>query len=906
MRSQADAAMQRYGLNQGSYFSPYVPQNPSMFGQIAGLAGAVGGDSAAQIVNMLGAMAQNPAIKNLMPGLSGAVTNMMGTMPIGMNQDVGNFMVSRMMGQMGVGMTPYQSLPSDFVNIQQAQAFNQAAMQYQANFSNAPMPTLMELTAGDSAESLRMLQGLANADTLRQDARFKGAFDTMSAISGVNMDDPVLQQAIKLGRTGDSAAADAFMKQNQAEVDKAIRAANNASGMNAFATTVAPMLMGAGISVDNPVVGGLLEVALNATGADSDPRLFAPAASQSLAMLGGLNMAGFSGGKGFAAESVAMGLADRMVKGDIQGLDMVRGMTLTRELARQGMLTTGGVDTFGNLDTNQVKELEDTIAKQLENFKGISDLSKRVNMTIAETVASMKQVYGNDFGRQLGSAVGEAERALRADPTNASQSDRFFRDEANRRANREMFQPIAEAISIGGLIGLDSKQSMGMIMAATDMAKGIGLGGRAGVEIMTSASAMVHGMRTMGISMDPGAALAQAVDTSQVYMNTSSGMGLGNLLKATRELSAKQLEQQPGYAELVQGLKNGTKGQQDVQDFLAQHGVNQAMMSDYMGSSNAAMGFEANPQVFGEASRASARADVTRVIDRYMGKSGAGLADVRSAVGGLAGSQFDALKNAKTDEEFVSQLLKLDQSQLTQLQGALGDTSRSAALGVFFDINKKIKVAGDDVRAVFVPEQDARLHVAGLERMKDVFTKLAPKGNLAEKIRAMGGTEMNLEDMVKLLQGLSPEEQSGLLDQTQKQLESDKAATADDRELAIIDNALAKVEAAKSKLGAQQTPSSTSPNPANTPNATGTSSGAAAPGTNAGTSASTPVVGAAAGAAAGGGAQSTPNPTAAGAATGTGSAVVNQELLEEVRKMNASIEKLNKTVEAALAKANGN
>jgi hypothetical protein len=905
MRSQADAAMQRYGLNPGnSNFQPYMPQNPSMFGQMQGLAGMVGGQGAGDMVALMGALANNPAVKNFLPGLSGAVTNMMGTMPIGMNQDVGNFMVNRMMGTMGVGMTPPPSAPSDFMNIQQAQAFNQAAMQHQANFSNAPSPTLMELTAGDSAQSLRMLQGLANADIMRQDGRFKGAFETMSAISGVNMDDPVLQEAIKLGRTGDTAKADAFMKQNQAVVDKAIKAANEASGLNSFASNVAPMLLNAGISVDNPVIGGLLEVALNATGADRDPRLFAPAAAQSLAMLGGLNMAGFSGGPGFAAEKVAMGLGQRMTQtGGIGGLDMVRGMTLTRELSRQGMLTTGGIDTFGNLDTDQVKALEETIARQLENFKGISDLAKRTNMTMGEIAASMKQIYGNDYSRQLESAIGEAERSLRADPTNAGKSDEFIRSESLRRANADLVQPIKEAVGAGAMMGLNQHQSMGMIMAATDMAKGMGLGGRAGVDMMMSAGAMVNGMRTMGISMDPSQALAQAADTAQVYMNTSDGMGLGNLLKATRELSNMGLEQQPGYTELLQGLKDGTKGQQDVQNFLSQAGVTQGMMPDYQGARNAAMGFEANPQAFGEASRASARRQVTEVINDQLSKRGASLSDIRTAVGNLAGAEFDALKGAKTDEELAAKLVNLNDSQLKQLQGALGATGEGRSLAFLFDINKKISLAGGDARAVYLSEEDFRLNQAATERLKDTITEFAPTGSIADKINAAGGMQnMGLVDLIGVLQGATPQEQAALLDQAKAKFEGQLKDTTDDKERRILESSLEMIETAKGKLAQ---PTSTSPNPA-APPATGAAAGggSAPPGTNAGTPAAAPV-GATPGGAAGGNAQSTPNPTAAAAATGTGAAADNQEMLTRLDAICKELKDLNALAYGAVAMSNG-
>lgn len=905
MQAQAEQALRQYGLNPGnSSFSPYMGQNPSMFSQMGDLAGALGGEGAGSMVAMMGMLAQNPLVKNYLPGLSGAVTNMMGTMPIGMNQDAGNFMVSRMMGRMGQGLTPYPALPADFTNIQQQQNFNQAFMQYQAGSTNAPALALMALdTGGPEANALRMLQGLSNVSTLQGDLRFKGAFDTMSAISGVDMNDPVLQQAIQLGRSGNQAQADAFLKTagNQAKVDAALSAAGNASQMNAFATNVAPMLMNAGISVDDPRFGGLIEVALNATGADRNPALFSPAASQSLAMLGGLGTAGFSGGPGFAAEKVAMGLGDRLVKGDIQGLDMMRGMTLTRELGRQGMLTTGGVDTYGNLDTNQIKELEDTIARQLESFKGISDLSKRVNMSIGETVASMKQVYGNDFGRQLGSAVSEAERAIRADPTNAGASDEFIRAEANRRANKELFRPIAEAVTAGGMIGLNSQQSMGMLMASTDMAKGMGLGGRGGVEIMMSATAMMQGMKTAGVAMDPGQALAQAADIQQVYMNTGSGMGLGNLLKAARELPM-DITSDPEYAALLQGLKDGSRTQADVNKFLMGKGLSQGHLSQYQGAHNAAMGAEYNMGEYGEAAQGSARRQVVGKIDAVARDAGANLGQIRAALTSLNDPRFADLAAAKTDEEFITLVSGMNADKRREVgralaQGGQGDAAMGFAAGTT-NLDTLLPTAGGSVQAIMLNGEQFRTSAAATNMLKDALTAEASTGNWADRLNAQGKKlkDMEIGEILQSLGGLTPDEQRVILGKAKTKLEADRSGATNPKEQARIDETLTLVDTMEKSYSAGST--STSPNAATTtPNATGAAPGASAPGTNSGTPAATPITAATA--------PSSPNPAPAGAATGTGAAAGNQALIDEVKKLLDTMEKLLKAVEAAIAKSNG-
>ena len=885
MQAQAEQALRQYGLNPGnSNFSPYMGQNMTMFSQLEGLAGALGGEGAGNAVAMMGLLAQNPLVKNFLPGLSGAVTNMMGTMPIGMNQDVGNFMVSRMMGRMGTGLPPYPPLPTDFTNIQQQQNFNQAFMQYQANYTNTPALVLGDLAqGGKEADALRMLQGLANVQVMQGDRRFKGAFDTMSAISGIDMNDPVVQRAIELGRTGTTAEADAFLKKagNQAKVDAVLSAASNASSMNTFASNVAPMLMNAGISVDNPVIGGLLEVALNATGADRNPALFSPAAAQSLAMLGGLNAAGFTGGPGFAAEKVAMGLADRMVGGGIQGLDMMRGMTLTRELARQGMLTTGGVNTYGNLDTDQIKELEDTIAKQLESFKGIADLSKRVNMSIGETVASLKQVYGNDFSRQLGSAVSEAERAIRADPTNAGASDEFIRAEANRRANRELFRPIAEAVTAGGMIGLNQQQSAGMLMASTDMAKGMGLGGRGGVEIMMSATAMMQGMKTAGVAMDPGQALAQAADIQQVYMNTGSGMGLGNLLKAAKE--RPEITSDSEYAPLLQALKDGSKGQPDVIQFLRKFNFSEATLVGYQGAHNAAIGAEKNAAEYGEAALASARRDVVGKVNSVAEAAGANLGQIRAALTSLNDPRVAELAAATSDEELVTLTVGMNDDKRLQVYQALLGSSPKAAEAfqtAFSNIDRRFGTAGGSVRAIMLDQEPSRASVAATNMLKDALTAVATSGSLADRLKRKGKKleDMEIPEILDLLGGLSPEEQKELLGPARIHLKGIMSKTDSAADRSAAEGALMVVDTMEKAYSA----SVPKPTP---PDATAPDAKPEDPAADT---------------------KDSPNPKSADAATGTGDAAVNQELLDEVKRLINIMEKLSKAVEAAIAKSNGN
>lgn len=327
------------------------------------------------------------------------------------------------------------------------------------------------------------------------------------------------------------------------------------------------------------------------------------------------------------------------------------------------------------------------------------------------------------FVWQLTADGGEAERARRSDPTDAGASDKVIRTEDNPRPPKERFEPIADAGTAGGMIGLNSEQSKTMLTASTAVAKGMGLGDRGGLEIMVSAVSMMHGMGTAGIDMAPSRALAQAIDTLQVYLNTGSGMGFGNLLKAAKELPM-DITADPEYAALLQGLKDGTKTQMDVSQFLLNQGLSVGHLSQYQGVYNAAIGAEYNATDFAEAARSSARRDVVGVVNSVARGAGANLGQIRAALTSLNDPRFTELAAATSDEELVRLAVGMSFDQRLQVRQALLGSNRDAAMAfgaAFNNIDIQHRTEGGSVLAIMLDDTEFRTSLRARVLLKNVL-----------------------------------------------------------------------------------------------------------------------------------------------------------------------------------------
>jgi hypothetical protein len=307
------------------------------------------------------------------------------------------------------------------------------------------------------------------------------------------------------------------------KAEKAINAANNAAQLSNIAPTAAMVAQQLGIPMDSPL-GQFMEVGMDLAGQRNNAGVMAKAALGPLATMGRLGSSMDAGGE-YYAERIAAGIGANMANANsaYSGLRQMGSMgagSLMSSLASSRMLTTGGVDTIGNLGTEDVQKLQDAISTQLESFSKIAELGKRVGMSIGEITSTMNQMHGGRLASVLENAVDRNMSTLRQDVSFAGKDDSFLRAEAARRASAEIARPMEMMLEIGRLGGLDSRMVTGMAMAHSEMLGSAGMGAASGI--------MATNMVAQS-NITPVQASAMAMGVSQRAMASKSGQLMGTL-----------------------------------------------------------------------------------------------------------------------------------------------------------------------------------------------------------------------------------------------------------------------------------------------------------------------------------------------------------------------------------------
>jgi hypothetical protein len=528
--AEVAAMLGRYGVPTGNNRIPQYGAPPNLFTQMGDLVGQLGGQGAGDIFSAMGAFATNPAFASFLGPIPGMVQNMMGSMPVGFGADPAATMWARVQNQMGMGMAQMANLP-DISRPEAVLSYNQQQQQFAAftGQQNANMPSLYAFGTAGSQFAAGTAGGtavqLANIGMLQQDSRFKNPFSLFGGLSGVDMADADLSKLAALGssQTAGNAAeiqrmlSDSTIKE---KAERAINAANNASQMSNIAPMAAQIAQQMGIPMDSPFV----EMFMDMAGQRNNPQMLARSALGSLATLGRLGSAMDAGGE-YYAERIATGIGQNVASADsaysgLRRMGSIGAGSLMSSLASSRMLTTGGVDTLGNLSTEDVQKLQDAISTQLESFSKIAELGKRVGMSVGEITSTMNQMHGGRLASVLENAVDRNMAMLRQDSSFAGKDDSFLRAEAARRASAEIARPLETMIEIGRMGGLDQRMITGMAMAHSEMLGSAGMGAASGI----MAASMVAQSNTT-----PVQASAMAIGASQRAMASKSGQLMGTL-----------------------------------------------------------------------------------------------------------------------------------------------------------------------------------------------------------------------------------------------------------------------------------------------------------------------------------------------------------------------------------------
>ena len=417
---------------------------------------------------------------------------------------------------------------------------------------------------------------LGNIQTLSQSDRFRDVFSMFSAATGQStaMTDPQMQELVRLSRQATPEAAQQaqnLLQSNpelKSRADRLINTANNAASMANLAmnisTMIPPGMLG---GAEAGALEGLSDIFMGLTGINRNPAQFTSAAVQSMSMLGALGTETIvepDGRRVFAAERVAAGLTANLENvsspfSATRSLGVGRAGTLMSELAKSGILTSGGVDVFGSIKPEDVRKMEQAMAQQLEGFSEVARAGRRIGMQVNEILPAMQSLYGGTFAEALSNQAGRVRAEMRADVAGTSalesrENERrraaggqdmtsderrvFLESEAQRRAGVTMMQQVEKAVQIGRFAGLDARGSMAVMQTASQLGMDMGLGGEAGIAMGMSAMSRVSTSRAMGMPMTIDQSLALSRDimakgaenpSVQAFASLSLAVGTGVL-----------------------------------------------------------------------------------------------------------------------------------------------------------------------------------------------------------------------------------------------------------------------------------------------------------------------------------------------------------------------------------------
>lgn len=563
--SQLQANMQMSGsnvpLSNTTYLGPQPFTSPTMFGQFSNIIGSLFGQEAGAMTQMAGSLITSPGLREMLGPLSGAVSSMMSSMPVG-GGDPGALMYAQLQGRLGRSIPSAISMPAEFSSQAAIDLYNEELAQTRQYLKNSNANFGVPLQRFEQqGEGYNLGVQLANVSTLSQEgSRFKGVFDLFAAATGQNIADAELKPLMDLAKQNTPEAAqkaNELLKNDpnlKLKAESILNTATNAANMGNLAMRIASFIpSGTMGGAEAGAMAGLGDILMGITGLDKNPMQFTSAAMQSLSMMGALGTATFEeGGKRvFAADRIAAGLTSELESesspySGLRGMGARKSGQLMQELTRSGLLSSGGVDIFGAIKPEDVEKMEESIARQLEGFSAVVAAGKRMGMQVNEITQSMQSIYGGRFGEELSNAAGQEYAKLRAGvsgPVDARTED-FLRAEAQRKAGASMMQQVEQAVQIGRFAGQDARGSMAVLQTGSQLAQDLGLGGSAGIAMGVSAMSRVALSRDMGTPMTMDQGLALSTDIAAKGMENPSVQAFASLQLAKNAGVISQQEAQ--------------------------------------------------------------------------------------------------------------------------------------------------------------------------------------------------------------------------------------------------------------------------------------------------------------------------------------------------------------------------
>jgi hypothetical protein len=707
-------------------------------------------------------------------------------MPIGGN-DPGAFLYSQLQKRLGKSVMTAPGLPSLMSNQRQIDLFNEQMRQIQAFTGNAaPVEQLAsfnpDLGTPESAYGLGVQ--LANIETLLGSSRFRDVFSIYQAVTDQKLSNPALDQLRDFAKQGtkDSAAKATELLAKNPELKEAaeavIKNAQSAAGFSNSAGMLSKLLpqivQAMGIDSKDPMVENLTDVLSELSGLKRDPSQFSSAAIQSLSMMGSLGTAisgqDVMGRPIMAADRITSEILSKIEAADspfsgIKNIGMARAGEMMNELAKSGILTSGGVDTFGAIKPEDVKKLEEAIAVQLEGFSEVAAAGKRLGLKIPEIIQSMQRIHRGQFGRALDDAAGKAFEELSSQVGGAGPMDDqtrlFLETQAQKKAGVSMMQQVEKAVQLGRFAGLGARESMVVLETSAQLTESLGLSGAAGIETGSAAMARVALSRTMGTPVTIEQAMAQETDifkkaqqnpSSKAYASLMLAIDTG-ILKADDPKVKKLLDDYRAaknidigeVAQLISSTgasPNAFMNQRAVLSGMSLPGVGSDIRNYYAGNEDV--------NLIGTIKRSLNQSGIdAESLTRNMATGGIKMlaSAFRMEEGDVA--KMDFLEFAVKFNEIQSQPLRIKLLEDLVKVGAINSNDKSNLLTVFSNANMP-NLAGDS----------PGFHIA-LIRLREELERRNNGGITNAEAQAQAVAK-NQADLNKLLMGKKPNSQVGV------------------------------------------------------------------------------------------------------------------------------------------------
>jgi len=333
--------------------------------------------------------------------------------------------------------------------------------------------------------------GFKNVLKMRgQERSFKIAFNLFNEmdIFGSKVDDEFEKspeyKALQAAATDDEAKAAMQLKYKDKLVGSIVQGALDRGRMSTGLLSAAEMLSSftGGSAGETAGIQSLGDLISNVFMLEENKAKFMMGTTQTIGGIGNLALTSTEpdpnnpGRRINAAEQLTAALAGRINTTDpkasynpytsLSDSGFAKSGNLMGELSRSGLVSTGGVDIFGALGTEDVKQMEKAMLLQMEGMSEVAKVGRRMGINVKDVIQNLQGVYGGGLNEELSRAADTATRGFNAVSTTASTVGNDLVKAQEKRTNKPLEEAdraafLKEAAQLRGVAELNAVSTPG-------------------------------------------------------------------------------------------------------------------------------------------------------------------------------------------------------------------------------------------------------------------------------------------------------------------------------------------------------------------------------------------------------------------------------------------------------------